>query len=217
MARLRRNFASGTITDNPLTAGATTINSAGFSGLPVVAAPDIMTLVLDPLGTGGIPEVAYVTAHTAAATAVTVVRGQESTYGGSGARQHAQGVPWIVADTAANGLDDTGWQTPTLLNSWVNYDAVNYPTAGYKRVGQVVYLKGLVKLGTIGAGTTAYIFTLAAGYRPAQFLQIPGISNNGTTAVATQIEIIGSDGGVRAGVGGNAWFSLDGVSFRIDN
>jgi hypothetical protein len=216
MARLRRNFTSGVITDNPLTAGATSISSTNFANLPVVASPDIVAIVLDPLGNGGVPEVAYVTAHTAASPTVTVLRGQETAYGGSAGRQHVAGTSWIVSDTAVNGLDDTGWQTPTLLNSWVNYDAVNYPTAGYRRVGGVVYLKGIVKLGVVGTGTGAYIFTLAAGYRPAQFLQLVGFSNNGTTGVVSQIEIIGSDGGVRAGVGGNAWFSLDGISFRID-
>ncbi|HET7110287.1 MAG TPA: hypothetical protein VFI41_05410 [Gemmatimonadales bacterium] len=101
MARLRRNFTSGAITDNPLTAGATTINSTGFASLPVVASPDIIAIVLDPLGTAGIPEVAYVTAHAAGTpNVVTVLRGQEQALGGSAGRIHAQGIPWVVAETA---------------------------------------------------------------------------------------------------------------------
>lgn len=106
MARLRRNFTSGTITDNPLAAGASTINSGNFANLPAVVSPDIVVLVLDPLGTAGVPEVAYVTAHTAAATSVTALRGQETALGGGGVagtgRQHAQGIPWILADTAGD-------------------------------------------------------------------------------------------------------------------
>jgi len=107
MARLRRNFMSGTITDNPLLIGATTINSANFANLPVVASPDIIALVLDPLGTAGTPEIVYVTAHTAAATSVTALRGQETALGGGAARQHAQGIPWILAETAASAYEKT--------------------------------------------------------------------------------------------------------------
>lgn len=112
MARLRRNFTSGTITDNPLTLGATTINSAGFASLPVVASPDIITIVLDPLGTAGAPEIAYITAHTTSATAVTALRGQETALGGGAARQHAQGIPWLLVDTAA-GDQAVAWDTYT--------------------------------------------------------------------------------------------------------
>ncbi len=40
MGSLYTNFAAGTITDNPLTNVATTINSAGFASLPAVANGD---------------------------------------------------------------------------------------------------------------------------------------------------------------------------------
>lgn len=88
--RIRQNFASGTITDNPLTNVATTINSAAFASLPAVTATGHMAIVLDPLASAGAPEIVYITAHTAAATSATVVRGQE----GTAARQHASGIPW---------------------------------------------------------------------------------------------------------------------------
>lgn len=89
--RLRRNNISGTITDNPLAIGATTINSAGFVDLPTVDATNHLILILDPQEVGGTAEIVRVTAHTAAATSVTVVRGQE----GTTARSHVFGTTWM--------------------------------------------------------------------------------------------------------------------------
>lgn len=95
MARSRTAFLSGTITDNPLSNVATTINSAGLASLPAIASPDIAVLVLDPTGSAGAPEVVYVTAHTAAATSATISRAAE----GSTARQHASGIAWVHGPT----------------------------------------------------------------------------------------------------------------------
>lgn len=102
--RLRSNNIAGTITDNPLTAGATTINSAGFVDLPVVDATNHLILILDPLEVGGTAEIVRVTAHTAAATSATVVRGQE----GSSARSHVFNTTWfhgpVASDTALSDV-----------------------------------------------------------------------------------------------------------------
>ena len=98
MARLRSDFKNGTITDNPLTNVATTINSAAFANLPTVTAPDELTLVLDPTASAGAPEIVRVTAHTASATSVTVARGQE----GTAARQHASGMTWRHTGTSSD-------------------------------------------------------------------------------------------------------------------
>lgn len=90
MATLYRNFLAGTITDAPLTNVATTINSANFANLPVVAAPDIMWITLDPDAVDGAPEIVKVTAHSSSATSITVVREQQ----GTTARQHAVDTDW---------------------------------------------------------------------------------------------------------------------------
>ena len=103
MSRSRTAFLSGTITDNPLTAAATTINSAALANLPAIASPDIAVLVLDPAGSAGAPEVVYVTAHTASATSATISRAQE----GTSAREHAQSIPWVHGPTT---YDLKGWR-----------------------------------------------------------------------------------------------------------
>lgn len=98
MATLYANFLAGTTTDNPLSDSATTINSAGFANLPEVTGTDIIWLVLDPDASAGAPEIVKVTAHTASATSVTVVRAQQSTT----ARSHATGTEWNLAATKSD-------------------------------------------------------------------------------------------------------------------
>lgn len=91
MPTIYDNLQGGTITDNPLSSGATTINSAAFANLPTVTAPDILFITLDPAAANGAPEIVRVTAHTAAATSVTVTRAQQ----GTSARSHPVSSKWI--------------------------------------------------------------------------------------------------------------------------
>lgn len=100
MAILRTNFASGVL-DAAITAAATSATStatsatSGFAGLPVVASPDVVVVVLDYDRVAGAPEVIHVTAHTAASATATILRGQA----GTTARAHAAGVKWAAAAT----------------------------------------------------------------------------------------------------------------------
>lgn len=82
----------GTLTDNPLTNVATTMNSAGLANLAAIASQHAV-ITLDPLRAAGAPEIIVVTAHTGAATSATVARGAY----GTSARQHAQGTLWVHA------------------------------------------------------------------------------------------------------------------------
>ena len=93
-SRIRKNGAFGTITDNPLTAGAVTFNSAALTTLPVVTGNHAI-ITLDPLKQFGNPEIVMVTAHTAAATVATITRGMFGTV----ARSHPQGTLWVHAAT----------------------------------------------------------------------------------------------------------------------
>lgn len=96
--RLRQNFISGTITDNPLTSGATTVNSAALAALVAIGSASHAVLILDPRGVSGAPEIVHVTAHTASATSATIVRGRE----GTTARQHASGTAWAHGPIASD-------------------------------------------------------------------------------------------------------------------
>ncbi len=121
----RENFKHGTITDNPLTSGASTINSAEFAGLATLAADEHKIIVLDPLAVAGDPEIVLVTAHAAASTAITATRGHD----GTTARQHASGTAWVEAVTVAQHKMGavafaTRASTSLTLNSttWANLD-----------------------------------------------------------------------------------------------
>ena len=123
MSTLYHNLASGTITDNPLSNVATTINSANFVILPTVTAPDTLRLTLDPDGVSGLPEIVLVTAHTAAATSVTVTRGQETANGGAAAHSHPVNTVWRHAVTRQDLVDIIGLVPAGTVRATVNTTA----------------------------------------------------------------------------------------------
>lgn len=147
MARIRTDNVFGTITDNPLTNVATTMNAAGLANLAAVTAPDEAIIVLDPNRLAGAPEIVVVTAHTASATSATIVRGQF----GTAARQHNLGTEWVHGPIASNATsfataaDDQGDYVP--LGAWTDFTptlfqgagvAVTVDRARYVRMGRTV-------------------------------------------------------------------------------
>lgn len=101
-------------------------------------------------------------------------------------------------------LDDTGWITPAFVNGWLNYDAANYNPAGYRKIGKVVYLRGLVKSGT----TAADIFILPPGFRPLKNAHY-ATPSNAAFGILEICVAAGTPGGVKCNVGSNVWFSIE--------
>lgn len=129
--RLRVNSIGGLIEDNPLTNAATTLTSAALAALPVVDTTNHCAIVLDPDGIEGAPEIAWITAHTAAATTATIARAQEDT----GALQHSQGIPWVHAPTvkdydgAGGGVGLIGLKNHRPVSDTATYSiSTNTPT-----------------------------------------------------------------------------------------
>ena len=87
----------------------------------------------------------------------------------------AQALTDVVAQ-----LNAVPWITAALVNSWVGFSASN-PSLQYRKVGDVVQLRGLLKGGASGATIT----TLPAGYRPPQQLLAPSISTDGAACRLT--------------------------------
>jgi hypothetical protein len=140
-------------------------------------------------------------------------------YGGSGNiwgpwEQIAGPVPWIA---------------PTFTNSWVDYGS-GFQTVGYRKVGDVVQLRGLMKNGTLGASA----FTLPVGYRPTANILLTGLTSahasvttgaasagtahthpiTGINETAARVDINAAAGTVIVPVSAsNGWVSLDGLSF----
>lgn len=75
---------------------------------------------------------------------------------------------------------DTGWITPTLLNGWIPFGG-SYRGPAYRRLGGVVYIKGLIKGGTAAPGTV--IFTLPSGFRPSTYDVYATWGNGGGNAL----------------------------------
>jgi hypothetical protein len=55
----------------------------------------------------------------------------------------------------------TAWTNPTFLNGWMSYGS-GYAPGQYRKVGDMVQIRGLVKSGSLGNA----IFMLPVGYRP---------------------------------------------------
>lgn len=68
---------------------------------------------------------------------------------------------------------DTAWQTPALLNGWVNYGAGFHGAAYRKLQSGLVEVRGLIKS---GANLTT-IMQLPTGYRPAASLIMATFTN----------------------------------------
>lgn len=98
-------------------------------------------------------------------------------------------------------------QTPTLLNSWVNYGS-GYESASYfKDKCNVVHLAGMVKSGTTTSETV--IFTLPEGYRPRASEKFFCVSLNAICVIDVY-----ATGNVAIKTGANSgWISLSGISF----
>lgn len=102
--RVRANFLGGAVEDNPLASTATTMTSAALAVAPAIGTTQYLPITLDPDGFDGIPEIAWITAHTAGANTATLLRGQE----GTAARACYQDTPWVHSATTQDaGKTDT--------------------------------------------------------------------------------------------------------------
>lgn len=110
----------------------------------------------------------------------------------------------IVEDDLAFLYGDTAWTAVTAFaNSWVNYGAPYY-SAAYRKVGTRVYVRGMIKSGTINTAA----FTLPTGYRPAS-TAVFAVDSGGAFGVVG----VDSSGNVTVSTGVNTFTSLDNVSF----
>lgn len=119
----------------------------------------------------------------------------------------------IRVDALARNLSLPDWinvgdpNAPAFQNSWVPYGAPFAAPAFWRNASGMVCLRGLAKNGTIG--TT--IFTLPIGFRPAAQLLFANYAGGAIGRLD-----VGSDGTVQAVSGSNAYFQLDGITFRAE-
>jgi len=111
-----------------------------------------------------------------------------------------------ILEKYPSGIVDT-WHSLSYSNGWVEY-GTGWP-ARYTKIGDVVYIKGLIKSGTYTDSTV--MFTLPIGYRPSSLHHISCEGSGGDTWIMR----INSNGEVQClSLTQNTWASIA-VSFTI--
>lgn len=98
-------------------------------------------------------------------------------------------------------LNPTAWTAVTFQNGWSNFGG-GYQAAQYRKIGDVVQVRGLIKSGTVGSAA----FTLPAGFRPVLDESRAVISNGVFGAL-----YINAAGIVTPFVGSNVSFQVDAI------
>jgi hypothetical protein len=111
-----------------------------------------------------------------------------------------------VGGTINGPFATPSWTTAPLQNSWVSYDNGFAPPAYYKDVFGRVFLRGMMRSGTVNAGVSAFI--LPVGFRPVYH----HIFVCSATSAFGEVRVL-TDGSVSVAVGNNTWISLDNISF----
>lgn len=108
--------------------------------------------------------------------------------------------------TGINPTDGIGtdWTALSLNTGWVNFGG-SYQTAEYKKVGDLVFLRGLIAR---TSGTATLIGTLPSGYRPILNPLFIVATNTGYGEIE-----INSPGQISWRTGGVGYLSLDGLIF----
>jgi len=124
----------------------------------------------------------------------------------------AQLVPWLSKLWRTLGQVEEWHEIgtsgePAFENSWVNFSAADATAAFYKDPFGMVYVKGMVKTGTIGLA----VFTLPVGYRPTLSRNYATVSNN----AFGRLLVDHTNGQVSVQVGSSLWAAIN-CRFRAD-
>ena len=124
-----------------------------------------------------------------------------------------RGKVWL-AGIAFPTEETSAWQDVVWCNNWrrsyINHNPMQY----WKDSEGIVYLRGLITGGTIGAENDAgLVFTLPVGYRPA-YPQVHTVFTIDPTR--GRVDVL-PNGNVVVVSGNNYWVSLDDIAFRAEN
>jgi hypothetical protein len=98
----------------------------------------------------------------------------------------------------------TPWTGVTFQGGWYQYPDSQFAPVGYRKIGDIVFLRGL----TAGGTPTLPVFTLPAGFRPPYTLHTVFASN----AAATYGHLK-SNGEVTPSGGNTGWVDLSSIQF----
>ena len=142
---------------------------------------------------------------------------------GPAGAQGAAGTPGAPGEPGVAPAPEAVKTIDSFNNTWVKWGN-SYPVTYWKDLSGVVHLSGGLKGGTVSVGTASVpIFTLPAGYKPAQIQYQPIVSTDSSDVPigGAYVEICDAAvcGGANYGAvsvfgADNYYVSLDGVTFR---
>lgn len=110
----------------------------------------------------------------------------------------------VIAHRHRFDLDPTAWAAPVLLNGWADLGGIAQITQ-YRRIGDVVQVRGVLTAGAIGA----IAFVLPVGFRPPAALLFATDSNGAYGQFSIE-----ANGNVTPNVGVPASFAVQ-ASFSV--
>lgn len=123
--------------------------------------------------------------------------------------------PWVMTlDSAwsqkvADALIPTPWTNMTLINGYANYGG--YALASYRKIGDMVYVRGLIQRGGASAGVTCFV--MPVGFRPPASLLVPADHNSLTHG---RIDVYSTGEIMPHYVAGDAgYYSLSMIKFSV--
>jgi hypothetical protein len=189
--RTRFNLIEGTLSAQ-LTAGATSMSSAGLASLGVIDTTNFCAITIEN-------EIVWVTAHTAAATTATIVRARE----GTSDVTHASGAGWVHAPTALDFDGQTNGTGGAPVRTWARRLNANQATTGtlvdtnlkFFVAANEIWAFKFTLLVTSGDTATAFKVALTGPVGTTLVSQISGIT---PTAIPDSIvmSVLGSENGV---------------------
>jgi len=105
-------------------------------------------------------------------------------------------------------VPDSGWLAASLIPPWTNFGSGG-TTPGYRKVGNVVYLRGLINNGA--SGTEAFV--LPSGYAPVGTQEFCMGTDTDSGAV---VQIVSSGAVTPSYNGSPDYVALDGVNFTVN-
>lgn len=120
----------------------------------------------------------------------------------------------LLGDSFAETESDAAWTNFTLAAGWGTTPTLyptghTYPVPGYRKMGGVVYLRGMARY---GAGSVSVIGTLPTGYRPTNDAMYVGYRATSLTPTRVLVWVY-ADGQVVPYGSGNASYHIDGICF----
>lgn len=118
-----------------------------------------------------------------------------------------------LSSTINGSLYTTNWTNVTFATNWSN-NGSGYQNVQYKKVGDLVFIRGLATSNANAWNANTTIFTLPAGFRPSNrlvFSQIMAGNTAGRVDILSTGEVQWNSGGSGSGI-----ISLDSIVFSVD-